>query len=234
MTALKIIGAVLLVLLLLSLLRLGVIVDFGGALRVRVRVGAIKVTVIPKRERKKKSKKADKKPKAPAAQRKKRALPKLTLTELRELATVALDALGRTMRRTCRRTRIDPLEVCVRFAGDPADAARSYGYASAVVWSVMPRLEELFYIPTPSITLRMDMEAERTRGEGTVGVTLRVCDLVAIAVTLALPLGRWLMRYKRAHANDPAPQAAATTGNAPAESAGENTDNAEQISAQKG
>lgn len=233
MTVLKITGAVLLVLLLFSLLRLGAIVDFGDELRVHVRVGAFRMTVVPKKKRKKKSQKTDQKPEKPAAQKKKRTLPKLTLTELRDLAGVVLDALGRTLRHACRRTRIDPLEICVRFAGDPADVAQAYGYANAVLWSVMPRLEELFYIPAPSITLRMDMEAEKTRVEGTVGVTLRVCDLLTIAAALALPLWDWFTRYRRTHANDPAPRSA-TTGEAPAESAGENTDNAEQISAQKG
>ena len=39
MTALEIIGMILLLFLLLSLLRVGAIVDFGGELRVRLRVG---------------------------------------------------------------------------------------------------------------------------------------------------------------------------------------------------
>ena len=58
-----------------------------------------------------------------------------------------LGALKRTLRRTCRRTRIDPLEVGVIFAGDdPADTAQTYGYANAALWTLMPKLEELFYI----------------------------------------------------------------------------------------
>ncbi len=44
MTALEIIGMILLLFLLLSLLRVGVIVDFGGELRVRLRVGPVKLT----------------------------------------------------------------------------------------------------------------------------------------------------------------------------------------------
>ena len=56
-----------------------------------------------------------------------------------------LGALKRTLRRTCRRTRIDPLEVGVIFAGDdPADTAQTYGYANAALWTLMPKLEELF------------------------------------------------------------------------------------------
>ena len=44
MTALEIIGMILLLFLLLSLLRVGAIVDFGGELRVWLRVGPVKLT----------------------------------------------------------------------------------------------------------------------------------------------------------------------------------------------
>ena len=51
MTALEIIGMILLLFLLLSLLRVGAIVDFGGELRVRLRVGPVKLTVLPKKKK---------------------------------------------------------------------------------------------------------------------------------------------------------------------------------------
>ena len=204
MTALKIVGIVLLILLLLSLTRVGAVVDFGDELRVRLRVGPIRRTLLPKKEKKEEN--AGEQPsaekKAPK-EKKKRTLPKLTRSELRDLAETALGALRRTLRRTCRRTRIDPLEVSVVVAGeDPADTAQTYGYANAVLWTVMPGLEELFHIPKPSICLSMDFDRAETRAEGTVGVSLRVCDLIAIALTLALPIGKWLLRCRRAHRND--------------------------------
>ena len=204
MTALKIVGIVLLILLLLSLTRVGAVVDFGDELRVRLRVGPIRRTLLPKKEKKEEN--AGEQPsaekKAPK-EKKKRALPKLTRSELRDLAETALGALRSTLHRTCRRTRIDPLEVSVVVAGeDPADTAQTYGYANAVLWTVMPGLEELFHIPKPSICLSMDFDRAETRAEGTVGVSLRVCDLIAIALTLALPIGKWLLRCRRAHRND--------------------------------
>lgn len=205
MTALKSIGCILLLCLLLSLLRVGVVADIGGALRVRLCIGPVRRTVLPKRKKPPKSEKktaAEKKP----AMAKKHRLPKPTHSELRALVETALGALGRTLRRTCKRTRIDPLELCVRFAGsDPADVAQTYGYACAALWTFMPRLEELFYIPRPSILLDMDFQAEKTTVEGTVGVTLRVCDLFAILFTIAPPLAKWFLRYRRAHRNDTAP-----------------------------
>ena len=135
MTALEIIGMILLLFLLLSLLRVGAIVDFGGELRVRLRVGPVKLTVLPRKEKKAQKKAAEAAGKTPEEKTKPKAagghrLPKLSFPELRELAGTVLGALMRTLRRTCRRTRIDPLEVGVIFAGDdPADTAQTYGYA---------------------------------------------------------------------------------------------------------
>ncbi len=223
MTALKILGIMLLCFLLLSFLRVGVIAELGGALRVRLRVGPIRRTLYPKKEKKNKTPPQEAPPTEQTAQtaaKKRHRLPKPTFAELRELLRTLLDTLGRTLRRTCKRTRIDPLELCVRFAGDdPADVAQTYGYACAALWSVMPKLEELFYIPKPSICLDMDFQAERTTVEGTVGVSLRVCDLFAILFTLAPPLVKWFLRYRKAHRNDPvkpettpAPASAPTQG----------------------
>ena len=59
MTALEIIGMILLLFLLLSLLRVGAIVDFGGELRVRLRVGPVKLTVLPRKEKKAQKKAAE-------------------------------------------------------------------------------------------------------------------------------------------------------------------------------
>lgn len=226
MTALEIIGMILLLFLLLSLLRVGAIVDFGGELRVRLRVGPVKLTVLPRKEKKARKKAAEAAGKTPEEKAKPKAagghrLPKLSFPELRELAGTVLGALKRTLRRTCRRTCIDPLEVGVIFAGDdPADTAQTYGYANAALWTLMPKLEELFYIPKPSVYLGMDFTKAETSAEGTVGVSLRVCDLFAILFTLAVPVGKWFLRWRRAHggeakAEPPAEHAAVPKTNEP-------------------
>ena len=89
MTALEIIGMILLLFLLLSLLRVGVIVDFGGELRVRLRVGPVKLTVLPRKEKKAQKKAAEAAGKTPEEKTKPKAagghrLPKLSFPELRE------------------------------------------------------------------------------------------------------------------------------------------------------
>ena len=97
MTALEIIGMILLLFLLLSLLRVGVIVDFGGELRVRLRVGPVKLTVLPRKEKKAQKKAAEAAGKTPEEKTKPKAagghrLPKLSFPELRELAGTVLGA----------------------------------------------------------------------------------------------------------------------------------------------
>ena len=73
MTALEIIGMILLLFLLLSLLRVGVIVDFGGELRVRLRVGPVKLTVLPRKEKKAQKKAAEAAGKTPEEKTKPKA-----------------------------------------------------------------------------------------------------------------------------------------------------------------
>ena len=88
MTALEIIGMILLLFLLLSLLRVGAIVDFGGELRVRLRIGPVKLTVLPRKEKKAQKKAAEAAGKTPEEKTKPKAagghrLPKLSFPELR-------------------------------------------------------------------------------------------------------------------------------------------------------
>ena len=68
----------------------------------------------------------------------------------------------------------------------------------------MPRAEETFYIPDPSLHLRIDYDQERTTAAGALGLSLRVCDLFAIVFALLIPLAKWFLRFKRAHRHDKA------------------------------
>ena len=217
MTALKILGVLLLVFLLLGFLRVGALVSFGDELRVRLRAGPFRLTILPKKE-KKGRKKPEKQPKEahPDAEKRKKQhkLPKPTLPELFDLIETALSALGATARRACLRLCVDPLEATVVFGGnDPAQVAMAYGAASSALFTLMPKAEECFHIPDPSLHLRMDYGAERTTAQGKAGFSLRVCDLFAIAFTLLPPLVKWFLRFKKAHRKDaaerkaPAPEA---------------------------
>ena len=208
MTALKVIGIILLIFIALGFLRVGALMQFGDELRLQLSVGPFRFTLLPAKEKKEKTpKKAkEKKPKPEGGEAKKKptTLSKLTKEELKDLITTALSALKETAKRTCKRLRIDPLEILVVFGGtDPADIAQTYGYASAAMWGVMPHLEDLFRIPDPSLYLRMDYSAAKTRAEGTVGLSLRIRDGLHISLALLIPMLKWYLRYKKAHKNAP-------------------------------
>lgn len=229
MTALKVIGIILLIFLLIGLLRVGAEVRFGETLTVKLCIGPIRKTILPAKEKKPKAAKE----KAPPAEKtapvkKKRVLPKPTMSEIMDLASTALSALGAMLRSTCERLRIDPLEVYVSIGGnDPADIAQRYGRASAAMWALMPRAEQLFKIPDPSLHLRMDYDAAETKAEGTVGLSFRIGDLAAIGFALLIPLLKWFLHFKRAHAHDAPP--ASPQEETP--SAAQNSEETEKLSA---
>ena len=189
----------LLLLLLLCLTRLGALVRYDGALRVSLRIGLLRLTVLPRKEKKAKKKpKPEKQPEAASAAPEKRRQ-KLTLEELLSLAETLPGALGTSLHRLRRRLRIDPLRVSVTLGGgDPADLAVLYGRCTAALWTLMPRAEEVFCIPDPAIHLGMDYGAERTEYSAELGLSARVGDLIAVALALALPLLRWRSQTRRA------------------------------------
>ena len=189
--------AILLLLLLLCLTRLGAVVRYDGALRVSLRIGALRLTVLPKKEKKAEKKPPKEKPEKSPAPEKRRQ--RLAPEELLSLAETLPGALGASLHRLRRRLRIDPLRVSVTLGGgDPADLAVLYGRCSAALWALMPRAEELFCIPDPAIHLGMDYGAERTECSAELGLSARVGDLIAVALALAFPLLRWRNQTRRA------------------------------------
>ncbi len=177
-------------------------------------------------EKKAKEKKLKVRGRRERSKRKSPRLPKLDKGGVRDLITTALSALKETAKRTCRRLRIDPLEILVVFGGtDPADIAQTYGYASAAMWGVMPQLEDLFHIPDPSLHLRMDYSSEEDARRGcrwpvashprrAAHRASRCCD----------PMLKWYLRYTKAHKND-------APAEKPTESTPQNSEHSEKLTA---
>lgn len=197
MLALYIVCGIVLLFVLLGQVRVRVWADFGEKQRVTAQVGPVKLPLVPAPEKKSAPKKkplpAKEKPPKPPEKK-----PKLTLDDI----TALLSAVGSGLRgmacRARKRLRIEPLRLSVIAGGDPADAAKWYGYLNGIVFTGMPLLESVFRIPDPRIHLDMDCNAEKTRVYGTAGFYLRICDGVAIAAALCKPLLRWYFRWKKA------------------------------------
>ena len=196
--ALWIIGGILLLLVLLSLVRVGAVLSFGEELRVRLRLGPAKLTLLPrppKKDRPKREKKPKKQPTDGEKKPKKKA-PSITALDILDALPALFESLKAGLRKTRRRLRIDPLRIAVVLGGDdPADVGELYGMVSAAMYTVMPQLERLTYMPDPRIHLEADFTAAQTLAEGTVGLQLR--DLFAIGWAFGRPLLRWFLHFRK-------------------------------------
>ena len=191
MTALYIILGILLVLFLLSLLRLGVRVEFTGSLaetRVTVIAGPARIQLLPKPE----------KPEKPQKEKKKLYL---TKEDIKTALPALWECLQNGLRKTRQRLLIDPLHLSASLPGaaDPAGAAELYGYVNAGMWTVMPQLERLMRIPDPRLHVEVDFDASELRLTGEVGVTLQIRDLLAIGLAFAKPVLRWYLAMQKRH-----------------------------------
>ena len=195
-----ILGGIVLLLLIIWLLPVGVEIAFGQELRVTVKIGPKKLVLLPKPDRAKKEKKEKKKKKKAAAEQKpakKKKVP-FTFADIRSAVPVLFEALTKALGKIRRRMRVDPLDICVIFAGDdPAKVAEMYGWANTAMWTMMPQLERLIHIPDPHIHLGVDYESFRLQAEGRVGVRFRVGDLIIIVLTLSVPVLKWYLNWRR-------------------------------------
>ena len=209
-----ILGVLLLLIAALLCLRVGAEISFGSALRVAVRIGPVRCTVLPRPEKAKAEEQSPKQPqkkkksgKKPAEKPEKEPL-KPTLDEVKEAFPTLFAALKRALGKTRHRLWIDPLKVSVFFGGDdPVALTQAYGWANSVVWTAMPQLERLVHIPDPHIHLEPDFQRPATEAEGTLGLRFRIIDLVNIGLTAGVPALRWylgLAKKRAAKAAKPA------------------------------
>ena len=207
MTAFLVIGIILLILFFLASVRVGVIFHFGDQTTLKLRIGLIRVTILPKKKKEKRTAKANTVPKKSAPPKKKN---KLTPLGVYDLVTAIFSGLRAMAHRAGKRLRVDPLELSAVIGGsDPAQLAQRFGMANAAVWSLMPQAEEILHIPNPAIHLDMDYNAPKTVVSGTVGLAFRVGNMIEFTVAAAIPLLRWYKTYRKAHANGQNPNEAA-------------------------
>lgn len=132
MKALWIIGGILLLLVLLSLVRVGAVLSFGEELRVRLRLGPAKLTLLPrppKKDRPKREKKPKKQPTDGEKKPKKKA-PSITALDILDALPALFESLKAGLRKTRRRLRIDPLRIAVVLGGDDPPTS-----GSSTAWS---------------------------------------------------------------------------------------------------
>lgn len=129
------------------------------------------------------------------AEQKKRKLPKLSASQLREAASVLWPPLKRALDRTRRGFTVQPLKLSVMVGGEeePAEVAKLYGELCGVIWNGMPVLQRFLRIPDPHIHVGIDFQSKSTAVSAKVGISVRVGTLLAIGITVAIPVLKWLL-----------------------------------------
>lgn len=192
MTAVKVLLILLLVLLALSLLRVGGDVEYDrDGVRVRLRIGAIRVQVFPlkKKENTAKDTPETKKPTNEPPKKGGR------LALVKELLPLICQAAGELKRQIC----IDVLRLdFVAGGSDPVRTAMLFGYSNAVAGMVLPLFEQNFNVKERRVRTAMDFNA----GEPTIYIYVAFSARAGQLVSFVLRFGwKFLNIYQKNKGN---------------------------------
>lgn len=196
---------ILVLLILLLSLKVGVAVSYlGGVLSLSVKAGPVKIAILPKKEKpegEKKEKKKKKKPEQAEGEpygekpkKEKKKGPKLTLNDILEIAALALKAVGRFF----KSLRMDHLLLHLTTAGpDPYSAVMNYGYFNAALGALLPPLRRIFKIGREDISSQVDFEADKLKIDAGTAITIRIGQILFIALCAGCAFLKWLLRRRR-------------------------------------
>ncbi len=187
MTALVVLGSILLCLWLLSLLRVGTWVKYDEAgFVVRLKIGLLRFTLYPMKPRKKRAEKA-----TPVPEIKEETPAKGGAFALfRQLLPVITDAAGQLK----RKIRIDNLQLDLLWSHpDPAVCGMGYGAANGVIGMIWPLLEQNFNIKDYRIRTGVDFD----RGSPAIRVLAEASLTVGQGLGLGLRLLGKFMEVRR-------------------------------------
>lgn len=200
--ALIVLGCLLALIAILLSVRVGALVVYGAeGLRVQVRAGWFRFTVVPapkkqpKKSSKPKKQKKRKKSAEPSGQKDAgESLPKQggSLSGLLSLLPAVLEALGGL----CRRIRIERLRVHYTIAGqpDPARAALQYGALSLGGDAVCLLLEQHLEVRDRDVSGAVDFTSESSAVALSAACSLRVGQALAVALRLFRRYWTWKKR----------------------------------------
>lgn len=187
-TALWILLTIAVFLIAFNLLCVGVDAEYDGeGLFLRVKAGPIKITILPKREKPEKPKKKKKKKEQPPKEDedegeekpKKKSL--LTLPTLLKLVRPALEAVGAFR----RKLSVDLLRLHARVGtSDPYSTAMTFAYLQSAVYGLQPLAERALNVKERDVWLTPDFTNESINAEGRLILTIRIGQIVGIALVL--------------------------------------------------
>lgn len=197
MTALWIVLALLVLLTLLNLLRVGVSAGYEAqAFSVSARVGPLTIPVWPRppaeEPKKPKKEKPPKEPKAPQEQTKEKELDFDTILALAKLALKAAGSFRRKL--TVELFRL----VFVAGSSDPYDTAMQSAYVQAALGSLRPLAERALHIQERDVQVGADFTADKPRIEARLTLTIRIGQIVAIGVVFGVGYLKLMLQKKKA------------------------------------
>ena len=188
MTALWIILAIALALTLLNLLPVGVDAAYAeGAFSLAARIGPARLHLLPKAPDAKPGKAKTKKPKKKKEKKKSAPPDAQTLLKLAELGLQALDRLRQKLH--VRLLRL----VFVSGAPDPYDTALAFGCVNAALGALTPLDER-------DLQTGVDFDAERPRIDARIVCTIRIGQIVAVALIFGVGYLKQKLQAKKARA----------------------------------
>lgn len=200
MKVLLILGAVLLALVLLSLVRLGALVEYAASgLSLRLKVGPLRFTLYPPRPKKHRteSRKQKRKKEPEGPQPEKGGGP---LALVRQYLPLIADAAGGLK----RRLRLDTFYLdFTAAAADPAAAALMFGGSNAMIGMLWPLVEQNFNVKERRLRTRVDFSARKPSVYLYASATLTVGQALSLALRLAVKFLK-LHSQSRAGAEPPA------------------------------
>lgn len=202
MTALKVIGIILLILFLIGLVRVGGIAEYSmDGLRVWIRAGLFRLRIIPggKTDKKKppKKKKQPKPPSTPQPQsppeepKKKKGGP-LHLVKL--YLPLVCEAAGELL----HRIRIDTLYLdFISGAREAYNAAMTLGYTNIALGMLWPLIDQNFEVKDHRIRTGVDFEADSPTVYGKAAFSARIGQLVSFALRFGIKFLKLYLQDKK-------------------------------------
>ncbi|MBR1842233.1 MAG: hypothetical protein IJ788_03040 [Oscillospiraceae bacterium] len=209
MTALIVIGIILLIFFLIAIIPVGVRVGYDKTgFSLDIVAAFIKIGILPPKEKKPKAEKpkpekptedkpgeekTEEKPKEEKPQEK----PEHDLGGTVELAMTALRAVGDTLTRLRRKLTVDCIKLRYTSAcDDPADAAINYGRAVAAINGLSPFVSKFLRIKKRDYTVLVGFDGGGDKVLVDAQITIRIWEIIYVALGLA-PLIKAYLKWSK-------------------------------------
>ncbi len=209
MTALIVIGCIVLALVLIGQIRVGAAVSYSEAgLLVKVKAGPVRIQVLPAKKRKTKQEKKPKPAPQHPAEKGAKAESKRSVKDTLSLALRFVPLLGEAAGRFKRKIRIDQLILHVIWgSADPASAALGFGAGSAALGMLWPIFEHNFRVKEHDLRVDVDFERKTPALTAQAQATLTIGQILALGLRLGVKALKIYLGVRREQTEKKAVQA---------------------------